>query len=108
MVQAYNMAAIWEVPVVFVIENNHYGMGTADSRASKSAKYYTRGDYIPGIWVDGMDVLSVKSATAFAKQYALENGPLMLEMVLSSPSLLALRNFLLQPRKSAFSVAVLG
>jgi len=46
--QSYNMAAIWELPVVFVIENNHYGMGTADSRASKSAQYYTRGDYIPG------------------------------------------------------------
>ncbi len=81
VLQAYNMAAIWEIPVVFVIENNHYGMGTSDSRASKSAKYYTRGDYIPGIWVDGMDVLSVKSATAFAKQYVLEHGPLMLEMV---------------------------
>ena len=34
-----------------------------------------------GVWVDGMDALSVKSATAFAKQYALENGPLMMEMV---------------------------
>ncbi len=75
------MAAIWELPVVFVIENNHYGMGTADRRAAKSAQYYTRGDYIPGVWVDGMDALSVKSATAFAKQYVLQHGPLMLEMV---------------------------
>lgn len=47
-VQAYNMAAIWQLPCVFVIENNHFGMGTSDHRASKSAKYYTRGDYIPG------------------------------------------------------------
>ncbi|CAL8465323.1 g4858 [Coccomyxa elongata] len=78
--EAYNMAAIWELPVVFVIENNHYGMGTADRRAAKSAQYYTRGDYIPGVWVDGMDALSVKSATAFAKQYVLQHGPLMLEM----------------------------
>ena len=46
--QAYNMAAIWQLPCVFVIENNHFGMGTADTRASKSTKYYTRGDYIPG------------------------------------------------------------
>ncbi|CAK0786806.1 hypothetical protein CVIRNUC_010020 [Coccomyxa viridis] len=78
--EAYNMAAIWQLPCVFVIENNHFGMGTADTRAAKSATYYTRGDYIPGVWVDGMDALSVKSATAFAKQYALENGPLMMEM----------------------------
>lgn len=75
------MAAIWELPVVFVIENNHYGMGTSDRRAAKSAQYYTRGDYIPGVWVDGMDALSVKSATAFAKDYVLKHGPLMLEMV---------------------------
>lgn len=79
--QAYNIAAIWDIPVVFVIENNHYGMGTSDRRASKSAQYYTRGDYIPGVWVDGMDALSVKSATAFAKQHVLQHGPLMLEMV---------------------------
>ena len=47
--QAYNMAAIWQLPCVFVIENNHFGMGTADTRAAKSATYYTRGDYIPGV-----------------------------------------------------------
>ena len=46
--QAYNMAAIWRLPAVFVIENNHFGMGTADKRAAKSVEYYKRGDYIPG------------------------------------------------------------
>jgi pyruvate dehydrogenase E1 component alpha subunit len=78
--EAFNMSAIWELPCIFVVENNHYGMGTAERRASKSTEFYKRGDYIPGLWVDGMDALAVKQATAFAKQYVLENGPIILEM----------------------------
>ena len=55
-------------------------MGTTDARASKSAKFYTRGDYIPGLWIDGMDVLAVKQGVAFAKRFVLENGPMVIEM----------------------------
>lgn len=47
-----------------------YGMGTSMQRSSASTDYYKRGDYIPGIRLDGMNVLSVKSATAFAREYA--------------------------------------
>lgn len=78
--EALNISALWDLPAILVCENNHYGMGTAEWRAAKSPSYYKRGDYVAGLKVDGMDALAVKQACKFAKEHALKNGPIILEM----------------------------
>ena len=77
--EAYNMAELWKLPVIFACENNNYGMGTSTARASASVNFYTRGDYIPGIRVNGMDVLAVREAMRWGKERALKHGPLVME-----------------------------
>lgn len=79
--EAFNMAKLWKLPAIFVCENNRFGMGTSIERSSASTDYFSRGDYIPGIRVDGMDVMAVKEATRFAKEHALAEGPIVMELV---------------------------
>jgi pyruvate dehydrogenase E1 component alpha subunit len=78
--EAFNMSKLWNLPAIFVCENNQYGMGTSADRHSASTEFYKRAGYIPGILVDGMDVVAVREATKFAKEYVLTNGPIMMEL----------------------------
>ena len=81
--ETFNMASLWHLPVIFIIENNQYAMGTSLKRASSSPALYTRGAAfgIEGEAVDGMDVLAVKAACEKAADICRKgDGPYILEM----------------------------
>ncbi|KAA0576754.1 pyruvate dehydrogenase (acetyl-transferring) E1 component subunit alpha [Azospirillum sp. Sh1] len=80
--ESFNMAALWKLPVLFVIENNKYAMGTSQERASAGELHQRGAAYgIPGYQVNGMDVLEVKAAADQWVNYIREgNGPVILEM----------------------------
>ena len=81
--EAFNMAELWKLPVVYVIENNQYAMGTSVERASAQTHLFRRGESfnIPGEEVDGMDILAVREAGARAAEHARSGeGPYILEM----------------------------
>ncbi|WP_375380903.1 pyruvate dehydrogenase (acetyl-transferring) E1 component subunit alpha [uncultured Sphingomonas sp.] len=81
--ESFNMAELWKLPVIYVIENNQYAMGTSVNRASSEDQLYRRGESfrIPGIQVDGMDVLACRGAAEEALAWVRAGkGPIILEM----------------------------
>ncbi|UVI40816.1 pyruvate dehydrogenase (acetyl-transferring) E1 component subunit alpha [Qipengyuania spongiae] len=80
--ETFNMAALWNLPIVFVVEDNQYAMGTATRRSSAETRFYRRGTAfrIPGMEVNGMDVLEVRAAAEVAFKHVREgNGPVLME-----------------------------
>ena len=81
--ESFNMAALWKLPVIYIVENNQYAMGTSIERSSSETHLHKRGVSfnIPGQEVDGMDVLAVREAGLRAAEHARSGkGPILLEM----------------------------
>ncbi|WP_256478525.1 pyruvate dehydrogenase (acetyl-transferring) E1 component subunit alpha [Notoacmeibacter sp. MSK16QG-6] len=81
--ESFNMASLWDLPVIYIIENNQYAMGTSVTRSSAETHFNQRGVSfrIPGMEVDGMDVRAVKAAAEEAADFVRGgNGPIILEM----------------------------
>ena len=81
--ETFNMAALWKLPILFVIENNQYAMGTSVQRSSAETHFYRRGTAfrIPGMAVNGMDVLEVRQATEIAVKHVRSGaGPVLMEL----------------------------
>ena len=78
--EAYNMAKLWDLPCLFLVENNHYSMGTSVPRSTPNPDFYKKGDMMPGVWMDGMDVVSVKEGARFCMEYVTAGkGPILAE-----------------------------
>jgi pyruvate dehydrogenase E1 component alpha subunit len=81
--ESFNMASLWKLPIIYVIENNKYGMGTSVERASATTELYLRGEGfgIPGVHVNGMNVLEVRAAAEKVVEHVRGgNGPYVMEM----------------------------
>uniref|UniRef100_A0A6A7G9J5 Pyruvate dehydrogenase E1 component subunit alpha n=1 Tax=Hirondellea gigas TaxID=1518452 RepID=A0A6A7G9J5_9CRUS len=79
--EAANMASLWKLPLMFVCENNEFGMGTPIHRAAAETNFYKRGSYIAGIQCDGMNVLAVRETMEYAAEWCRSGkGPIFVEV----------------------------
>ena len=80
--ESFNLASLWKLPILYIIENNMYGMGTSVNRAAAGTDLYKRGEpfNIPGQKVDGMNVFKVIEAASKASKHVHEKGPYILEV----------------------------
>lgn len=81
--ESFNMAALWKLPVIYIVENNQYAMGTSVKRATASQNFAQRGSAfnIPGVVVNGMDVRAVKAASDLAVEWVRAgNGPIIMDI----------------------------
>ncbi|XP_077402939.1 pyruvate dehydrogenase E1 component subunit alpha, somatic form, mitochondrial-like isoform X2 [Vanacampus margaritifer] len=79
--ETMNMASLWKLPIIFICENNQYAKGTSVERCTVNTNFYKRGDAIPGLRVDGMDILCVREATRLASDHCRSGkGPIVLEL----------------------------
>ena len=82
--EAFNMAKLWDLPIIYVVENNQYAMGTSIKRSSAETELFRRGQAhrIPGLQIDGMDVLAVHGAAQVALEWTRSGkGPILLELL---------------------------
>jgi len=81
--ETFNMASLWQLPIIFVVENNQYAMGTSVKRSSAETEFYRRGTAfrIPGMKVNGMDLLEVRQAAQVAIAHVRGGGgPVLMEL----------------------------
>ncbi len=70
MFEGMNMAKMWNLPVIYLLENNGYAMGTSIERAANNIDFYKRYDTIPGVRIDGHNVLAVREMMKWAKKWS--------------------------------------
>ena len=104
--EAANMAGLWKLPVIYVIENNHYGMGTSEERSSFFRPLHAKFRGYPGLKCEGNDVFAVREACRMTKEHSLKHGPFSWSLILTDIKAilcLILESLIEQKRKFLFT-----